>query len=73
MKGILIFKLPEDRDDFELAQNADKLNCALHEFQEYLLRKYKHVEPANEDREQEYEEIRQRFLDFMKEWEIKLY
>lgn len=65
MIGKLIFKLPEEREEFKLAQNAGALACALEEFGTKLARRYKHAEPKSDEAFAEYEAIRQEFFDFL--------
>lgn len=42
MKGVLVFKLPEESDDFETSCSAGKLKCALDDIREFLRRKRKY-------------------------------
>lgn len=63
--GKLIFKLPEEEREFELAQKALALSCFISDFSNYLSRKYKHSEPPSKGAYAEYEEIRNEFYRMM--------
>ena len=54
MKAFLSFKLPEEREEFELASNAYKFKQWTDEFDEWLRRliKYENDECLNHDDEQ---------------------
>lgn len=72
MKGILEFNLPEDREEFEEAQNGWKYKGCLTQLSEYLRKKYKHVDPINESYSNELESVRIRFLEILRENEVNL-
>ncbi len=67
MIGKLIFKLPEESEEFKLAQNANLLASFLEQYSSKLARRYKHEGPKSDEAFEEYEAIRQEFFDFMQE------
>lgn len=65
MIGKLVFKLPEDREDFELAQNGWKYKAALEDFSAWLRSKYKY-----EDKETlTIEEIRDKLAELTSDFD----
>jgi len=36
MKAYLVYKLPDDREEFELAQQAGEMLACIHDYQEWL-------------------------------------
>lgn len=59
MKAILEFNLPEDREDFDLAQNGNRYSCVIEELDNFLRAKIKY-EDLPEDKEAIYREIREK-------------
>jgi hypothetical protein len=57
MIGTLTFKLPEEQDDFEHAQNAHKYLGALQDFDSYLRSQLKYCELDDSTRDT-YERLR---------------
>jgi hypothetical protein len=49
MKAVLEFTLPEDEDEYRLANQARAMHSALWELGEYLRSQYKHTEPEQRD------------------------
>ena len=56
-KAILEFTLPEEAEEFKLANNGINYFIAIEEFSNYIRRKYKHVDPSSDEAYKEYEEI----------------
>ena len=65
--GTLRFKLPEERTEFEDAQRGGAVLAAASDFSEWLRRRYKHVDYPSPAVEQEYEEIRKAFYEYIGE------
>ena len=67
MKGILTFNLPEEQEEFEMAQNGWKWNMVVHETLQELRKyiKYEDKETVN------CEEFRQFIWDLMNEYDLK--
>jgi len=68
MKAKFEFELPKDRSDYEIYLDAMETHCFLHEFEEWLRRKYKHENPSSEDAEKEYDEIINKFFKLKMEY-----
>ena len=62
MIGKLVYKLPEEREDFEIAQNGVNYSIATHEFSEWLRSQIKYKELTDEEH-RIYTEVRERFGD----------
>lgn len=64
----LIFKLPEEREEFELTRKAGAMSCALSEFREYLrkLRKYDERDTVT------IEEVTEEFFRICNENEVEI-
>jgi hypothetical protein len=63
MKGTLVFTLPEEREEFELAQNGWKYKAALEDLSAWLRSKYKY-----ENKETlTIEEIREKLVELTSE------
>lgn len=71
MKGILQFKLPEDQEEFRLAQQGGALQAAVFSFSN-LLRSYdKHGIPENlQTLEDLIEHLREKLRDALDHYEI---
>lgn len=69
MKATLEFNLPEEQEEFDLANQARSLYCVIYELEDYLrdLVKYKNKETINLD------ELRQKIIDLKLEQGIKEY
>lgn len=74
MKGILEFNLPDESDDFKMAQRAVNYSIAIDEFSNYLRRAIKYAVP-NEGEHPEifatrvnaYEELRSAFYQHLQD------
>ena len=60
MKAILIFNLPEDNQEFELATKASKMYCTLWELDNWLRQEIKY-------KDKELDEVRDKLYELMKE------
>ena len=60
MKAILIFNLPEDNQEFELATKASKMYCTLWELDNWLRQEIKY-------KDKELDEVRDKLHELMKE------
>lgn len=70
MIGKLVFKLPEEKSEFQLAQKASALCAFIEEFSNHLTRRYKHEDPLNKQAFAEYEQIKKEFYEMLEEHEI---
>lgn len=66
MKAILEFNLPEERDEFAVAEAGWRYKDALEEFDNYLRGQLKYCE-LDEARAAIYQELRDRLRDSMRE------
>lgn len=66
MRGELIFDLPEEREDFEVAQNGWKYKIALDDMDNWLRSKLKYGEISATEAEI-YEECRNKLREFARE------
>lgn len=66
MKGILVFKLPEEREEFEMTQKAGSYYSALFDIDNYLRAKCKH------EGEKWACEFREKFHEILKENDVEL-
>lgn len=71
-KGILEFNLPEERDDFETAQNGWKYKSVLHEFDQDLRRRIKYDTCPPEEKKL-LEKLRAQLNEDLKDNGIDLY
>jgi len=49
MQAILIYDLPEEKDDLEYALKAVDMNLVIHDFQTWLRNELKYVEHTEEE------------------------
>jgi hypothetical protein len=70
MKATLSFNLPEEEDDFELASNANKLLCVLHELDQELRAEVKYHDDLTEERRKAFEYVRDRIFEIAKAYNI---
>ena len=49
MKKIFEFNWPEDKDEYQLYDQASNMYCALHEFAQYLREQTKYIDVENQD------------------------
>lgn len=66
MIGKLIFKLPEENEEFELAQKAGDYAIVLHEMDNWLRAKIKYEE-LPEEQEKIFQEVRDKLREFTQE------
>ena len=66
MKAVMIFKLPEEAEEFRTYQNANKYHCAIHEYLMFLRQKYKYEDAKVVD----VEEARDKFWEILNDLEI---
>lgn len=65
--GILKFKLPEECEEFELAQQAGALHCVLSELEGWLRAKTKYENIKNVT----VEDVREKIRELKDEYEVK--
>jgi len=70
--GILKFKLPEEQDEFKLAQDAPSYLSALNDFHHYLRSLRKHSDVSNKKPEELLEEIWEKFHAILNENEVDI-
>lgn len=66
-KAVLEFILPEEKQEFETAIKAGEYYSVLWDFQEHLLRKYKHKEHKDDSSRQEFEELKEEFFTLLRD------
>ncbi len=71
MKGILEFDLPEDREDFEIAQQGCQWKAIVSELLEYLRSETKHKDHTAEEYAV-FDLIRDRVLDNLREHNLSV-
>jgi GTPase Era involved in 16S rRNA processing len=72
-KAIIEFKLPEEREEFELATNARKWMSFAHSFSEYLRQETKYNDDAyTEDQYKVLEQVREKFYHLLQEENLSL-
>lgn len=69
MKGIIEFDLPEERDEFQLCQDAWKYRATIDDAFEYLRQQLKYTDRADSE-VKVLEEIRSKLLDTMVGYEL---
>lgn len=67
MKAILEFNLPEDQNEFDLANNAAKLSLFAWKFQQYLRSQIKYA-----DKPDDIDEIYEKWFEMMRTDDIDL-
>ena len=73
MKAILEFNLPEDQQDFEMANNAMKFWSVLYELDQDLRAKTKYAsDDLPQDKYDAYQEVREFLRELMSENNISL-
>lgn len=72
MKATLEFDLPQDTDEYDMYNQAPEMQHALWSFSEWLRRKYKHESPKTAGHEEEYEEIKKKFWEIIKDAGIEI-
>lgn len=71
MKGKLIFNLPEEREEFELASNAVKYSIVLSDIDNFLRSKIKHADLTDEQYDV-YETVRTQLWEYINNEGIQL-
>jgi hypothetical protein len=68
MKATLTFNLPEDQQDFELANNASKMYNVLWKMNQYLRTNTKYApDSMSEDTYNTFQQCREQLMEFMNE------
>lgn len=65
MKAYLSFKLPEEKEEHELALNGAKYKYALDEMDEYLRKILKYDDTITTDKESIYKEVRDKLRELV--------
>jgi hypothetical protein len=65
MKGILEFNLPEDQEDFNLANKGGKYYFVLWEMDQWYRSKIKYDDTLSDEQYKIYEDSREQLRDFM--------
>ena len=68
--AVLKFKLPEESEEFELANQAQTMRAFIDTFANELRKRYKHAEAPNEAAYKEWEEIKKLFYDTLAEYKL---
>jgi len=71
MQAQLIFNLPEEQEEFEMASNAIKYSIVLSDIDNYLRSKIKYTDLTDEQYKV-YEEVREQLWNYLNEEGIKL-
>ena len=69
---IMKFNIPEEINEFKLAEQGAESHIALHEFSEYLRQLYKWDESISEDNVKFLEIIRERFFQIVNDCGLTL-
>ena len=73
MKAIIEFNLPDDRDEYEMANNASKMYLALWDIKQMLRSKLKYnPDGLNGDQLEQWEAMRGEFFDILDNNDLKL-
>ena len=70
MEATFKFDLPQEQEEYEIYNNARKLNSVLIDFSTWLSRKYKYIDYPSEDAQKEYEEIRDKLIEELNSIEL---
>lgn len=71
MKKILEFNVPEDNEEFEMANNGYKYQLALYEIDQFLRGKIKYQD-LSEAQEQIYQEVRDKLHELTNEYGVSV-
>ena len=73
MKAKLIFNLPEEQPEFEMATNGSKMHSVLWEMDQWLRTQYKYMSDNeySEDKYETYEKCREHLREIMLENGVK--
>jgi len=73
MKAIIEFELPEDQNEYEKANNANKMYMALWDIRQLLRSKLKYnSDGLNDEQLQQWEAMRGDFFDILDNNDLKL-
>ena len=73
MKAILEFELPEDQEQYEMANNASKMYMALWDIKQLLRSKLKYnPDGLNDEQLEQWEAMRGEFFDILDNNDLKL-
>jgi hypothetical protein len=72
MKAILKFNLPEEQEEFEIANKGWKFRSALSEYDNYLRGKIKYDENLTDEQYKVYDEVRTKLWEILNEDQLTL-
>ena len=73
MKAIIEFELPEDQDEYQMANDASKMYTALWEVRQLLRSKLKYnSDGLNDEQLEQWEAMRGEFFDILDNNDLKL-
>ena len=73
MKAIIEFELPEDQEEYQMANNASKMYTALWEVRQLLRSKLKYnSDGLNDEQLEQWETMRGDFFDILDNNDLKL-
>ena len=72
MKAILKFKLPEEQEEFEIANKGWKFRLALSTYDQHLRSKLKYDESLTDEQYKVYEEARAKLWEILQEEQLTL-
>jgi hypothetical protein len=73
MKAIIEFELPEDQEEYEKANNANKMYMALWDIRQLLRSKLKYnSDGLNDEQLEQWEAMRGNFFDILDNNDLKL-
>lgn len=69
MKATLVYNLPDEQPEFEMAINGAKMQLVLWEMDQWLRSKYKYMpdEEYSKDKYETYEKCREQLRDLLRE------
>lgn len=71
-KVTITFNLPEEREDYAIATNANSMYSFIWDFEQALRARYKHTEPPSEEARAEFEAIKELYYTLKLESNINL-
>lgn len=72
MRGALTFKLPEEQEDFLIAQNGIKYKIALQDLDNWLRSKLKYAEMSDQEHEI-YNSCRSKLHEFLNNQDVSIF
>ena len=73
MKAIIEFELPEDQEEYQMANNASKMYLALWDIKQLLRSKLKYnPDGLNDEQLEQWEAMRGDFFDILENNDLKL-